>query len=386
MRRSAFLGLAALLVVAATLATTGTHAHAQTAFCDPSGVAASRNGDYLIQNEVTGAATAQCLEIDPSVEPFRHEFTITQSDHHLPPNGPPAAFPSIFLGCYNGNCSPDSDIPLPAQVDSIVGLHAFAGFDYVDTGVWTAGHHFLLDPTPRTDGQNEVELKVLSNLHGPVQPEGTLVDIARINMHDWEVWHSDTDRQVITYVNLRQVRSQPPQALASVHLHSLLDDAIGRGYLDGSWYVTSLQAGFEVWRGGTDLTVTTYQGVASPFPPPPPPPPPLPLPHNCTATPTVVAEWEHGYVVSVALFHHEPTDSWQSAFLLPPGHQVVASWGAEVVGGSGIFSEVGARALSLSRNSDLSTGNVHYGFQVRRYDSSDPPSDFFSCTRLPTGF
>lgn len=48
--------------------------------------------------------------------------------------------------------------------------------------------------------------------------------------------------------------------LRSVNLDvkHFINDSIQRGYAQSGWYLTSIQAGFEIWQGGTGLKVNSF--------------------------------------------------------------------------------------------------------------------------------
>lgn len=57
---------------------------------------------------------------------------------------------------------------------------------------------------------------------------------------------------------------------------------------------------------------------------------PPPITAECTAQWTTLAEWDEGYIMVVALTHDEPSTYWWSYFSLPPEHELLAHWGAEI--------------------------------------------------------
>ena len=46
--------------------------------------------------------------------------------------------------------------------------------------------------------------------------------------------------------------------VANLDLAPLFDDAGQRGYLSPSWYLIAVEAGFEIWQGGTGLAVKDF--------------------------------------------------------------------------------------------------------------------------------
>jgi hypothetical protein len=56
-----------------------------------------------------------------------------------------------------------------------------------------------------------------------------------------------------------------PSAMSSFSFDVMefVDQAIGAGLATEQWYVTSIQAGFEPWEGGTGLGVSSFSATVS---------------------------------------------------------------------------------------------------------------------------
>ncbi len=46
--------------------------------------------------------------------------------------------------------------------------------------------------------------------------------------------------------------------VSDLDLLPLFEDAGNRGYLDPSWYLIAVEAGFEIWQGGAGLAVQDF--------------------------------------------------------------------------------------------------------------------------------
>jgi cellulose 1,4-beta-cellobiosidase len=53
-------------------------------------------------------------------------------------------------------------------------------------------------------------------------------------------------------------------AVANLDLYPLLLDAGQRNYLSSSWYLIAVEAGFEIWQGGTGLAVKQFSVALGP--------------------------------------------------------------------------------------------------------------------------
>jgi len=331
---------AALLVGVATVMAVGPGQPASAApvICEKYGSTSIQNGRYIVQNNVWGADTTQCIDVNQN-----GGFTITQADHDKATNGAPAAYPSIYAGCHYTNCSTDSNMPI--QVSRIGSATSSISVSYPGSGTWNAAYDIWLDPSPRTDGQNGAELMIWLNRQGSIQPIGSPVGSTTVAGRTWEVWYGNTGWHVISYV------SPSPVTSFSFDVMAFVRDLISRGYVTDSWYLTSIQAGFEPWIGGTGLAVNSFSasvttGGSSGGDTTPPS-----VPQNLSVTGTTST--------SVSL-------SWS------PSSDNVGVTGYEIYGRqgtSGNFHQVGSTAATNFTVTGLSP-NTQYQFYVRARDAA----------------
>mgnify|MGYP001419134531 CR=1 FL=1 len=332
---------AALLagVASVTAVGFGQPASAAPVICEKYGSTSIQSGRYIVQNNVWGADTAQCIDVNQS-----GGFTVTQADHNKPTNGAPAAYPSIFAGCHYTNCSTNSNMPI--QVSRIGSASSSISVSYPGGGTWNAAYDIWLDPSPRTDGQNGAELMIWLNRQGSIQPIGSPIGNVSIAGRNWEVWYGNTGWHVISYV------SPSPVTSINFDVMAFVNDLIGRGYgVTNSWYLTSIQAGFEPWIGGAGLAVTSFSasvttggGSGSDTTPPS-------VPQNLTVTGTTST--------SVSLSWSPSTDN-----VGVTGYQIFRRQGT-----SGSFSEVGTTSGTSFTSGGLSP-NTQYQFYVRARDAA----------------
>src|SRR5689334_13838346 len=117
------------------------------------------------------------------------------------------------------------------------------------------------------------------NRVGSIQPAGSVVGNATIGGRTWQVWQgSNGSNNVISYV--------APSPISSWNFSVLdfINDVRSRGAITTSWYLTSIQAGFEPWQGGAGLGVTNFSAAVNTggqtSPPPNSPPPNSPPPNS----------------------------------------------------------------------------------------------------------
>ena len=348
-------GLVAVIVVVP--------ADAAPVICETFGGTYIQSGTRRVQNNVWGASTAQCIDVNQN-----GGFTVTQADHNKPTNGAPAAYPSIYAGCHYAECTTGSGLPMQASAPGFGGVQTSVAMTYPSGGVWNAAYDIWMDPTPRTDGQNTgAEIMVWLNSQGSIQPIGSPVGTVNLAGGTWEVWFGNTGWNVISY------RRTSPTTSVSFAVDTFVSDAISRGYVQRSWYLTSVQAGFEPWVGGAGLAVSSFSYTTS-----------GPVTTTTSTAPTSTTTttpgggascsvrfdpWSTGYVAHVTVTG--PRSGWTFPFTLPAGHSLVGGWNANLT-----TSGQNVTASNLSHNGTVASGqSTSWGFQASRPNGN---------TQLPT--
>lgn len=249
---------AGLLIAAGGLVppgATGAAMEAGRQVCAQFGTATVAGGRYVVQNNEWNDTTPQCLRTG------QDGFAISAADHHMPTGGPPAGYPSIYAGCHYGTCSSGSGLPMAVGGTRFATVTTTVSMRYPASGEWDAGYDIWFDPTPRTDGQNTgAELMVWLNHRGTPRPVGTQVGVVDLAGGSWAVWYGDIGWHVVSYV-----RSTPAGSVRFA-VRDFYQDMVARGYAQPSWYLTSVQVGFEPWVGGAGLSVSSFGYRATPAP------------------------------------------------------------------------------------------------------------------------
>jgi len=238
--------LAFLLAAGSLTAVTATApaARADQQICAQYGTATIQ-GRYVVQNNRWGTSATQCINVTGS------GFQITQADGSVPTNGAPKSYPSVYYGCHYGNCSPGTN--LPVQIGSISSAPSSISYTYVSNAVYNASYDIWLDPTPKRTGVNQTEIMIWLNRVGPIQPIGSRVGTANVGGRSWEVWTgSNGSNNVISFVAPSAINSM------SFDVMDFVDETVNRGMAQRSWYLTSIQAGFEPWQNGAGLGVNSF--------------------------------------------------------------------------------------------------------------------------------
>ncbi|GII25280.1 GH12 family glycosyl hydrolase domain-containing protein [Planosporangium mesophilum] len=367
-------GAAGLLLAGsiAVVATAGP-ARADTQICDQYGSTTVANR-YVVMNNNWGDSTTQCINVTNS------GFSITTASHNKPTNGAPGAYPAIYYGCHYTNCSPGTNLPL--QVSQISSATSSISFSYPSSGTYDAAYDIWLDPTPKKDGVNQQEIMIWFNRQGSIQPVGSRTGSATIGGRTWEVWTgSNGSNNVVSYV------APSPITSWSFSVLDFINDTKTRSNVTNSWYLTSIQAGFEPWVGGVGLAVNSFSatvnggGGGGSTPPPSTTPPPSGG-GACRVTYTTNS-WNNGFTadVSVTNTSSSAVNGWRLTFSFPGNQQVTSAWNATVAqSGSAVTATNAGYNASIAPN-----GSVSFGFQGTYSGTNSAPSNFAlngtACTR-----
>ncbi len=235
---------AAIGMAAAMLTLSPGTAQADELICDQYGTTVIQ-GRYIAQNNRWGTNEQQCINVTDS------GFQLVQADGSVPTNGAPKSYPSVFDGCHYGTCAPGTRLPL--RVGEINSAPSSVSYTYVDNASYNASYDIWLDPEPQTTGVSETEIMIWLNRVGPIQPIGSQTGTAQVAGQQWEVWTGHNGgNDVISFV--------APSALNSLQFDVLdfVDVTVAHGLADPSWYITSVQAGFEPWENGAGLALNSF--------------------------------------------------------------------------------------------------------------------------------
>jgi hypothetical protein len=340
------------LLVAGAIAA-ATPAHADTAICDKFGSIGIQSSRYIVQNNVWGADTAQCINVTTT------GFSVTTANHNKPTNGAPASYPSVYFGCHYANCSAGSGLPLQASSAQFGSVETSVSMSYPGSGTWDAAYDIWFDPTPRTDGQNTgAEVMVWLNHQGGIQPVGSRVGTVSLAGGSWDVWFGNTGWNVVSYVRTSATSSM------NFAVSAFFNDAISRGYAQRSWYLTSIQAGFEPWIGGAGLAVNSFSVTTSGGG------------GGATACQVRYATntWSNGFTADVTVANTGTTaiNGWTLTFGFAGNQQVTSGWNATVTQSTNTVT-----ARNLSWNGAIAAGSsAAFGFQGTYSGTNATPSGF----------
>jgi Glycosyl hydrolase family 12 len=251
-RRALALGATSLLAAGGVLAVVllaACSGAGTTTLCHLQSVSVS-GGAYAIMNNEWHSGAAQCITTDG-----RAGFTVVNSSI-ASRNGTPGGYPFIYKGCHWGACTHGSGLPI-----QVSGIHpgtvvtSWSTTQPRGSSVYNVAYDIWFNQAPTTAGQPDgAELMIWLNHHGHVHPAGSLVaSNVSIGGHDYHVWFRQRGWNTITYTMTTGATS-----VSHLDLRALVADAVSRGYIASSWYLIGVEAGFELWRGGTGLATNSF--------------------------------------------------------------------------------------------------------------------------------
>jgi hypothetical protein len=340
-------------------------AQADTQICTQYGTT-TIGGRYVVMNNRWGTSAQQCINVTST------GFSITSQQGTGNTSGAPVSYPAVYLGCHYTNCSPGTNLPM--RVSDISSATSSIDYTFVSGATYDAAYDIWLDPAPKTDGVNQQEIMIWFNRQGSIQPIGSVVGNATIGGRSWEVWRGGNGTNaVVSYV------APGPIASWSFSVLDFINDVKNRGAITNSWYLTSIQAGFEPWIGGTGLAVNNFSAAVFGGGPSQPPPtnPTDPPPTNPAAACRITYGtnvWSGGFTANVTVANTGSTaiNGWTLGFTLPAGQAITSSWNAALSGSGGAVT-----ARNIAWNGAIPAGgNTSFGFQGTYGGSFARPASF----------
>ena len=241
--------LAAVAVLAASgVFAAAAPAWAATTLCN-SQTASVAGGAYTVQNNEWNSSAPECISTDGNAD-----FTVANSSINLS-GGAPGGYPSIYKGCHWGACTSNSGLPIP--VSSMTPGEVTSSWSTTQTsGAYDVAYDIWYNQTPTTSGQpNAEEMMIWINDNGGVQPAGSIVATnVSIGGRSYNIWESRASTwNVVSYV-----MNTGTTSVSNLDVDLLAADSVSRGYMTDSDYLIDLEAGFEIWQGGTGLATNSY--------------------------------------------------------------------------------------------------------------------------------
>ena len=207
-------------------------------------------GEYQISNNVWRGPSSQCI----SASAGSTYFSVIRTTHDL---NDVAAYPCIIRGRHFGYKNTVNS-SLPIRVSDIAAAPVTWSIDINGAGgIWNAAYESWFSKAGGTipDG---AELMIWINYKGNLDPAGEKVATAAIAGADWDVYFAQMPGwKYIAY------KKTLPGTLIAFNLKDFIDDSVSRGYIQPSWYMDNMEAGFEIVRDGKGLTSNSFSASAT---------------------------------------------------------------------------------------------------------------------------
>jgi len=232
---------------------------------------------YIVFNNNWGQPTSTIQVLKYTA----NSFTVQSTQAAASGQGVPGSFPSIYVGASGdsggGTFNTWSDTGLPKQISAIASANSTFKWGGATSGDFNAAYDIWFSKNSPTANSYEDGISGLLMVWlykpGGRQPIGSVKRQATIGGNQFDVWvgprniqSKGTDaasRPVVSYVAKSTITS------FSADLKSFFDDAVRNGAADmaaggtsqafaNSWYLTDVFGGFEIWGGGTGLSVTEF--------------------------------------------------------------------------------------------------------------------------------
>jgi len=239
-------------ILAMNLPAASSEAAKTTRLCH-SQTASVSGGAYVVDNNEWGSRARECITTNGKAE-----FRVANSSIAKGGDGAPGGYPDVYKGCFYGKCTSRSGLPI--RVSKIRAGTVTTSWRTAQPGgssIYNAAYDIWFNKTPTTRrGANGAELMIWLNHHGPKHPYGSeIASNVSIGGRNYDVWFGARAGSygTVTYTMTSRARS-----VSHLDLRPLEANAVSRGYLRRSWYLITVQAGFEVWQGGVGLATRSF--------------------------------------------------------------------------------------------------------------------------------
>jgi len=207
-------------------------------------------GAYMVQNDEWGSGAPECVAVASG-----GGFAVSKSAIANSPNGSPGGYPSIYRGCHWGVCTPDSGLPVPVTKLLSPGTVTTSwATTQPSTGSYDVAYDIWFNQTPTTSGQpNGAELMIWLNHNGPIEPYGSKATTATIDGRSYQVWFGQQGWNTVSYS-----MESGTTSVQDLDIGKFVADAISHGWIQKSWYLIDVEAGFELWQGGAGLATDSF--------------------------------------------------------------------------------------------------------------------------------
>lgn len=210
---------------------------------------------FTLRNDYWLGLRPQCLTNNDHLPSFR--VTQRAGFDHL---GRVVAFPNVFYGCSWRVCSPGTVLPM--QVTKLSRPQVTWQTKESARGRYNAAFDIWFGKTAMTTGQADgAELMIWLNTHFLPPCVGPKIWIrhGRYCVEHWVAHHKGVP---VTWNYIQFRRLSRTTGVSHLRLHPFIRAAERRGWVQPTWWMENIEAGFEIWSGGQGLATTNFAAKA----------------------------------------------------------------------------------------------------------------------------
>jgi hypothetical protein len=221
-------------------------------------------GGYIVQNDEWNSPATECIQLSgngstggSAAGGSGAAFTVANSAISNSSAGAPGGYPSEFAGCFYSACSRGSG--LPRQVTALGPGTLTSDWDTTQPqgGVYDASYDVWFATSASTSGRPDgAEMMIWIGHQGGAHPSGSSQGTTTIGGRTYQVWYGTNQGSNVPTVSY-ELASQVSQ-VSGLDIGAFAQDAANRGWVQRNWYLTAVQAGFELWQGGQGLATNSF--------------------------------------------------------------------------------------------------------------------------------
>jgi hypothetical protein len=125
----------------------------------------------------------------------------------------------------------------------------------VSSGAWDDSYDIWFNPAQSTDNNSSgLEMMIWLNHFGGVQPAGSPGPTVTLDGISFTVWYGGSG----SGGTVSFVANTPVNSVRNMDLGPLAAYAVSKGYMQNSWFLIDVEAGFEPWTSGQGLAADAF--------------------------------------------------------------------------------------------------------------------------------
>jgi xyloglucan-specific endo-beta-1,4-glucanase len=168
------------------------------------------------------------------------------------------SFASVVFGWHWGWKRPDTGLPIQISANRQVNC----GWSYTVSGSSTMNVaydlwvHSISNPDYQDDPTDEIMIWLYrAGGAGPISSSGSPEATVTLAGTSWELWRGQTTLNVFSFVRANNTTA------STLNIMEFVNQLVSRGWMSSSKYLSSVEAGTEVFTGNGELNTDTFYCV-----------------------------------------------------------------------------------------------------------------------------